>query len=327
MCFFFLIFIFICLFRLNCGMQGLWSSLQHSGSFIAAFELLVGSSSMTRGRIKPRPRALGVQSLSQWTTREVPGCFFWSFLYPDTEYSNLLAPTNRKSSIKGQMFGEGNATHSSTLAWKIPRMEEHGRLQPMGSQSRTRWSNFTFTFKALQITDSSTVEPEKGGSNRDNGFRISVLIRAVRSRWNGVCFRRWCLRAPGTTLVGVAHFLPQLSLRADKSSGLSWYWQLLNVSIFFSDHLTADLHFHSSCCWFAGDEWSGFHLPENVTFFCPYYYFCCCVVQLLSRIWFFEVLWTAAHQASLSFTVSWSLLRLLFIESVMLSNDLLDTEY
>ena len=108
MCFFFLIFIFICLFRLNCGMQGLWSSLQHSGSFIAAFELLVGSSSKTRDRIEPRPRALGVQSLSQWTTREVPRCFFWPFLYPDTEYSNLLAPTNRKSSIKGQMFGEAN---------------------------------------------------------------------------------------------------------------------------------------------------------------------------------------------------------------------------
>ena len=26
------------------------------------------------------------------------------------------------------------ATHSSTLAWKIPRLEERGRLQSMGSQ-------------------------------------------------------------------------------------------------------------------------------------------------------------------------------------------------
>ena len=26
------------------------------------------------------------------------------------------------------------ATHSSTLAWEIPRMEEPGRLQSMGSQ-------------------------------------------------------------------------------------------------------------------------------------------------------------------------------------------------
>ena len=38
------------------------------------------------------------------------------------------------------------APHFSTLAWKIPRMEEPGRLQSMGSLSRTRLSDFTFTF-------------------------------------------------------------------------------------------------------------------------------------------------------------------------------------
>ena len=36
--------------------------------------------------------------------------------------------------------------HSSTIAWKIPWTEEPGRLQSMGSQSRTRVSEFTFTF-------------------------------------------------------------------------------------------------------------------------------------------------------------------------------------
>ena len=30
-------------------------------------------------------------------------------------------------------IGEGNGTHSSTLAWKIPWTEEPGRLQSMGS--------------------------------------------------------------------------------------------------------------------------------------------------------------------------------------------------
>ena len=35
------------------------------------------------------------------------------------------------------------ATHSITLAWKIPRTEEPGGLQSMGSQSRTRLSDFT----------------------------------------------------------------------------------------------------------------------------------------------------------------------------------------
>ena len=38
------------------------------------------------------------------------------------------------------------ATHSSTLAWKIPWAEEPGGLSPMGLQSRTRLSDFTFTF-------------------------------------------------------------------------------------------------------------------------------------------------------------------------------------
>ena len=39
------------------------------------------------------------------------------------------------------------APHSSTLAWKIPWMEEPGRLWSMGvTKSRTRLSDFTFTF-------------------------------------------------------------------------------------------------------------------------------------------------------------------------------------
>ena len=39
------------------------------------------------------------------------------------------------------------APHSSTLAWKIPWMEEPGRLQSMGSRkSGTRLTDFTLTF-------------------------------------------------------------------------------------------------------------------------------------------------------------------------------------
>ena len=34
------------------------------------------------------------------------------------------------------------AIHPSTIAWKIPWTEEPGRLQSMGSQSRTRLSDF-----------------------------------------------------------------------------------------------------------------------------------------------------------------------------------------
>ena len=38
------------------------------------------------------------------------------------------------------------ATHSSTLAWKIPWTEEPGRLQTMVAKSQKRLEDFTFTF-------------------------------------------------------------------------------------------------------------------------------------------------------------------------------------
>ena len=46
------------------------------------------------------------------------------------------------------------------------------------------------------------------------------------------------------------------------------------------------------------------------------------VVQPLSCVWLFIIPWTAARQASLSFTISWSLLKFMSIESVMPSNHL-----
>ena len=47
------------------------------------------------------------------------------------------------------------------------------------------------------------------------------------------------------------------------------------------------------------------------------------IVWSLSHVWLFVTPWTAAHQASLSFTISWSLLKLMSIESVMPSNHLI----
>ena len=46
-------------------------------------------------------------------------------------------------------------------------------------------------------------------------------------------------------------------------------------------------------------------------------------VQSLSRVRLFVTPWTTAHQASLSITNSWSLLKLMSIESVMPSNHLI----
>ena len=44
------------------------------------------------------------------------------------------------------------------------------------------------------------------------------------------------------------------------------------------------------------------------------------IVRSPSHVWLFATPWTAAHQASLSFTISWSLLKLMSVESVMPSN-------
>ena len=50
---------------------------------------------------------------------------------------------------------------------------------------------------------------------------------------------------------------------------------------------------------------------------------CFSSVQSLSRVWLFAAPWTAAHQASLSFTISQSLLKVRSIESVTPSNHLI----
>ena len=62
------------------------------------------------------------------------------------------------------------APHSSTLAWKIPWMEEPGRLQSMGSLRVGHDFTFTFHFHVLEeemATHSSVLTwriPETAGS-------------------------------------------------------------------------------------------------------------------------------------------------------------------
>ena len=68
------------------------------------------------------------------------------------------------------------APHSSTPAWKIPWMEEPGRLQSMGlARSQTRVSDFTFTFHfhALEkemATHSSVLAWRISGTGEPDGL-------------------------------------------------------------------------------------------------------------------------------------------------------------
>ena len=64
-------------------------------------------------------------------------------------------------------------------------------------------------------------------------------------------------------------------------------------------------------------EWLNWHI--NIVIF----WISVVVVQLLSRVWLFVTAWTASHQASLSITISQTLLKLMSIELVMPSNHLI----
>ena len=81
------------------------------------------------------------------------------------------------------------------------------------------------------------------------------------------------------------------------------------ISHFFSYHF-------ASLCWdrknWSSSEPQKCHPAVSVV-----------VVQSLSHVWLFVTPWTTAHQASLSSTDSWSLLKFTSIELVMLSNHLI----
>ena len=82
------------------------------------------------------------------------------------------------------------APHSSTLAWKIPWTEEPGRLQSMGSLSRTWLRDFTFTshFHALEkemATHSSVLARRIPGMGEPGGLP-SVGSHRVGHDWSGL---------------------------------------------------------------------------------------------------------------------------------------------
>ena len=103
------------------------------------------------------------------------------------------------------------------------------------------------------------------------------------------------------TMVGFYHFRPL-------GRNTSQWW-----------HLTA---FKQKQVAFFATWWRSFHTVGNMTketsaVVCKWSLFVFLVVQSLSHVWLFVIPWATAHQASLSITSSWSLLKLVAIEWVM----------
>ena len=81
------------------------------------------------------------------------------------------------------------ATHSSTLACKIPWTEEPGRLQSMGLQSQTQLSDFTFNFRFHAL------EKEMATHSSILAWKISMgrgtwqaTVRGVAKSWTRLSF-------------------------------------------------------------------------------------------------------------------------------------------
>ena len=96
---------------------------------------------------------------------------------------------------------------------------------------------------------------------------------------------------------------------------------LVRVSFVFSE---------CSRVFFPGTIWNSVDFSKKISLFTfiipnliPLPFQVVIVAQLLSRVWFSAAPRTAARQASLSFTISRSLLKLLSIELVMTSNYLI----
>ena len=91
-------------------------------------------------------------------------------------WETWVQPLSREDPLEKEM-----ATHSSTLAWKIPWTEKPGRLQPKGLQSWTRLSDFTFSRLLDKENETHRVEVTCPGSRcsvaPDSGVAVSLCTK------------------------------------------------------------------------------------------------------------------------------------------------------
>ena len=127
------------------------------------------------------------------------------------------------------------APHSSTLAWKTPWTEEPGGLQSMGSLSRTRLSNFFFTFHfhALEkemATHSSVLAWRIPGTGEPVGLQ-SMGSRRVGHNWSDLA------AAAASSAYKIFSARSPMLLRNSRCSIL--VWRNVNVHQKFIESVTA----------------------------------------------------------------------------------------
>ena len=101
-----------------------------------------------------------------------------------------LWETRLQSLGREDLLEKAMAPHSSTLAWKIPWMEEPGRLQSMGLQRvEHEWEtslSFTFTAAAASLQLCPTLCDPTDGS--PPGSSVPGILQARTLEWVAIAF-------------------------------------------------------------------------------------------------------------------------------------------
>ena len=118
----------------------------------------------------------------------------------DADQVRTLQTTVRIWALLWVKLEKAMASHSSTLAWKIPWTEEPGRLCSMGSRRvghywETSLSLFTFHFLALEkeMTTHSSVLAWRIPGTGDLGGLPSMGSHRVRHDWSDLAAAAVCL--------------------------------------------------------------------------------------------------------------------------------------
>ena len=109
-----------------------------------------------------------------WITRKCHCALYYG------SFSNISCYTFPCLKSSASFHREGNGTHSSTLAWRIPWTEEPGRLQSTGSCTGTWLNNFTFTHWRRKWQPTPVFLP--GKNRREGGAWWADIYGVAQSR-------------------------------------------------------------------------------------------------------------------------------------------------
>ena len=136
------------------------------------------------------------------------------------------------------------ATHSSTLARKIPSTEEPGRLQSMGLLRVGHDFTFTFHFYVLEkemVTHFSVIALIIAGKG-EPGRLLSMGLHRVEHNWNDLA-----ATAAGAMLLSIL---------------MQWIWEyrfLFEISISFPLNIHSEMNIYPEVWNFVRNFWKVFH--------------------------------------------------------------------